>query len=395
MFGHKEREPRSLDFWDKSIRVFAAAISLTSFISLYIWASQISSWDFSDTAFIIQKENVGGIVYRTLPLILINSLFFTAIITYTFFIIGIFVIILKISDPNRIVKFISFLLYNIRVSYIYRKFNKMKINFAEFCNLYNSEFKNKEDRIRRYSNDRSPVYLVTLLIWLIYFIIASIILVLLGWLVFFVIIKLIFRSYDFTYTTDYDYWFFGIFETFFFAPIFFSMTVLFVWHKVKYRKRKVNIILSISLVFAIIVSLSSFNYIYSRGYGTECISLEVEDGVIKDLEMNNAEGQEGKLKHSWAIQSGGKDIAEMLDKNKGNNTYVLASYVYSEDKDYLNIMVFSIRELYKDTEGNTRAKSDLLINKNGNGKSGVLVSIKKSSIAGRYLSNPLCFKGEF
>lgn len=395
MFGHKEREPRSLDFWDKSIRVFAAAISLTSFISLYIWASQISSWDFSDTAFIIQKENVGGIVYRTLPLILINSLFFTAIITYTFFIIGIFVIILKISDPNRIVKFISFLLYNIRVSYIYRKFNKMKINFAEFCNLYNSEFKNKEDRIRRYSNDRSPVYLVTLLIWLIYFIIASIILVLLGWLVFFVIIKLIFRSYDFTYTTDYDYWIFGNYETFFIAAILFSMTVLFVWHKVKYRKRKVNIILSISLVFAIIVSLSSFNYIYSRGYGTECISLEVEDGVIKDLEMNNAEGQEGKLKHSWAIQSGGKDIAEMLDKNKGNNTYVLASYVYSEDKDYLNIMVFSIREIYKDTEGNTRAKSDLLINKNGNGKSGVLVSIKKSSIAGRYLSNPLCFKGEF
>ena len=260
MFGHKEREPRSLDFWDKSIRVFAAAISLTSFISLYIWASQISSWDFSDTAFIIQKENVGGIVYRTLPLILINSLFFTAIITYTFFIIGIFVIILKISDPNRIVKFISFLLYNIRVSYIYRKFNKMKINFAEFCNLYNSEFKNKEDRIRRYSNDRSPVYLVTLLIWLIYFIIASIILVLLGWLVFFVIIKLIFRSYDFTYTTDYDYWIFGNYETFFIAAILFSMTVLFVWHKVKYRKRKVNIILSISLVFAIIVSLSSFNF---------------------------------------------------------------------------------------------------------------------------------------
>ena len=200
--------------------------------------------------------------------------------------------------------------------------------------MYNSEFKNKEDRIRRYSNDRSPVYLVTLLIWLIYFIIASIILVLLGWLVFFVIIKLIFRSYDFTYTTDYDYWIFGNYETFFIAAILFSMTVLFVWHKVKYRKRKVNIILSISLVFAIIVSLSSFNYIYSRGYGTECISLEVEDGVIKDLEMNNAEGQEGKLKHSWAIQSGGKDIAEMLDKNKGNNTYVLASYVYSEDKDY-------------------------------------------------------------
>ena len=105
------------------------------------------------------------------------------------------------------------------------------------------------------------------------------------------------------------------------------------------------------------------------------------------------------MKLSEAIQSGGKDIAEILDKNKGNKTYVLASYVYSEDKDYLNIMVFSIRESYKDTEGKPRAKSDLLINengegKNGEGKSGVLVSIKKSSIAGRYLSNPLCFKGD-
>lgn len=392
MLGNKEREPRSLDFWDKSIRVFAAAISLTSFISLYIWASQISSWDFSDTAFIIQKENVGGIVYRTLPLILINSLFFTAIITYNFFIIGIFVIILKISDPNRIVKFISSLFYNIRVYYIYRKFNKMKINFAEFCNLYNSEFKNKEDRIRKYSNERSPLYLVTFLIWSIYFIFAFIILTLLGVLVFFVVIKLIFRSYDFNHATDYNYWIFGNQETFSIAATLLSMTVLIVWHNC--RKRRVNIILSISLVFGMIVSLSSFNYIYSRGYGTECISLEVEDGVINDSEMNNAEGKEGKLKHSWAIQSGGKDIAEMLDKNKGNNTYVLASYVYSEDKDYLNIMVFSLRELYKDTEGNTRVKSDLLINENGEGKSGVLVSIKKSSISGRYISNPLCFKGE-
>ena len=137
-----------------------------------------------------------------------------------------------------------------------------------------------------------------------------------------------------------------------------------------------------------------FSGVYSKGYGTECISLEVEDSVIKGSGMNNAEGKEGKLKPSWAIQSGGKDIADILDKNKGNNTYVLASYVYSEDKDYLNIMVFSIRELYKDTEGKTRAKSDLLISENGEGKSGVLVSIKKSSIAGRYPSNPLCFKGD-
>ena len=168
---------------------------------------------------------------------------------------------------------------------------------------------------------------------------------------------------------------------------------------VKYREDSHKVLLYRIILWAVIFSISvvpfsMFSGAYSKGYGTECISLEVEDSVIKASEMNNAEGKEGKLKPSWAIQSGGKDIAEILDKNKGNNTYVLASYVYSEDKDYLNIMVFSIRELYKDTEGKTRVKSDLLINKNGEGKSRVLVSIKKSSIAGRYLSNPLCFKGE-
>lgn len=168
---------------------------------------------------------------------------------------------------------------------------------------------------------------------------------------------------------------------------------------VKYREDSHKVLLYRIILWAVIFSISvvpfsMFSGAYSKGYGTECISLEVENSVIKGSEMNNAEGKEGKLKPSWAIQSGGKDIAEILDKNKGDNTYVLASYVYSEDKDYLNIMVFSIRELYKDTEGKTRVKSDLLINKNGEGKSGVLVSIKKSSISGRYLSNPLCFKGE-
>ena len=181
-------------------------------------------------------------------------------------------------------------------------------------------------------------------------------------------------------------------------------------HKVLFYR----IILWVVIFSISVVPFSMFSGAYSKGYGTECISLDLEDSMIKVSEMNNAEGKEGKLKPSWVIQSGGKDIAEILeknkgnntiqsggkdiakilDKNKGNNTYVLASYVYSEDKDYLNIMVFSIRKLYKDNEGKTRVKSDLLINKNGEGKSGVLVSIKKSSIAGRYLSNPLCFKGE-
>lgn len=161
-------------------------------------------------------------------------------------------------------------------------------------------------------------------------------------------------------------------------------------HKVLFYR----IILWVVIFSISVVPFSMFSGAYSKGYGTECISLDLEDSMIKVSEMNNAEGKEGKLKPSWVIQSGGKDVAEMLDKNKGKNTYVLASYVYSEDKDYLNIMVFSIRKLYKDNEGKTRVKSDLLINKNGEGKSGVLVSIKKSSIAGRYLSNPLCFKGE-
>ena len=44
-----------------------------------------------------------------------------------------------------------------------------------------------------------------------------------------------------------------------------------------------------SAIVLAIVPIFVFSGVYSKGYGTECISLEVEDSLIKGSEMNNAE----------------------------------------------------------------------------------------------------------
>ena len=167
---------------------------------------------------------------------------------------------------------------------------------------------------------------------------------------------------------------------------------------VKYRQDTHKVLFYRIILWVVIFSVSvvpffMFNTAYSKGYGTECVSLETEDNMIVESSVKMGNGEEGKKKMSEVIQSGGGYITDILNEGKGNKKYVLSSYVYSEDKDYLNIMVFSIREWYIDDRGNDRIGNDLLINNKGEGRNGVLVSIKKSSIKNRFVSIPLCFNG--
>jgi len=345
----KKESKNLLENIDKILKIISVYLTIWGALNIFLWASYISSWNLADTAFIIQQEGISGGVSRMFALI--------------------------VSYAIMILIFFASLIIFIGVPIIFGKW----------------VYKKLKSRI-----DRRYYFLLC-----IFCVIASIFLfAAICWIVV-CIYKNILHGDDSPVDGYFDYWvikdFVGPFIIFSTAGYCIAMIK---WGRHKLGgKKEVGLYRRVFLIFpAIFLAISSFfvfSGVYSKGYGTECISLEVEDSLIKGSEMNNAEGKEGKLKPSWVIRSGGKDIAEILDKNTGNKTYVLASYVYSEDKDYLNIMVFSIRESYKDTEGKTRAKSDLLINeKNGKGKSGFLVSIKKSSIAGRYPSNPLCFPAE-
>ncbi len=348
----KKESKNLLENIDKILKIISVYLAIWGALNIFLWASYISSWNLADTAFIIQQEGISGGVSRMFALI------------------ASYAIMILISFVSLIV-FIGFPI--IFGKWVYEK------------------LKSRKDR-RCYFG--LCIFCVTISIFLLAAICLTVVF----------IYKNILHGDDSPVDGYFDYWVMedlvGPFIIFSIAAFCIATRKFFFGDRHKLGGKKEvglygrRVFLKYSAIVLAILPFFVFSGVYSKGYGTECISLEVEGSVIKGSEMSNAEGKEGKLKPSWAIQSGGKDIAEILDKNKGNNTYVLASYVYSEDKDYLNIMVFSIRELYKDTEGKTRAKSDLLINKNGEGKSGVIVSIKKSSIAGRYLSNPLCFKGD-
>lgn len=185
---------------------------------------------------------------------------------------------------------------------------------------------------------------------------------------------------------------------FVFILIWFAILAIFF---IRYRENSndaliYRIILRVFISFVLLSPFFMFGSAYSKGYGTECVSLESEDNMIVESSARMGNEEEGKkiLKISEVIQSGGGYIADILSEGKGSKNYVLSSYVYSEDKDYLNIMVFSMREWYKDDRGNDRTGNDLLIDKKGEGRNGVLVSIKKSSIKNRFISFPLCFNGK-
>ncbi len=342
------------DILGKTLKVAPLYMTALGAFHVFSWAFFVSSGNPVDTSFLIQKEGITGGISRALALIVPHAM-----------------MSLIASVPCVAAIILIFLPLKCGMWVHEKARNKFKCRFLHFscscaCGL---------------------LLFITFL-----------------YLIYNVICMALNSSFvkNFSFDKHFDYW---VRPENFLIPIFLILIPSVVFFIKTIREYNYNDLLhKIPLVFIFTILFAPFFMFipnYSDGYGTECILVEVEDSKVVNSSIRTNNGREVKeyMKLSEAIQSGGKDIAEILDKNKGNKTYVLASYVYSEDKDYLNIMVFSIRESYKDTEGKPRAKSDLLINengegKNGEGKSGVLVSIKKSSIAGRYLSNPLCFKGD-
>ena len=336
---HEETKKESknlLENIDKIVKIIAAYMVTWGAVNIYLWASYISSWNLADTAFIIQQEGIGGGVSRM----------FALIVSYA--------IMILISFASLIV-FIGFPI--IFGKWVYEKL-KSRID-------------------RRY-------YFVLC----IFCVIASIFLLASIYVTVVFIYKNILHGDDSSVDGYFYYWvngedFAGPFIIVSIAAFCIAMIKFFFWDRHKLGGKKEvglygrRVFLIYSAIVLAIAPIFVFSGVYSKGYGTDCMYL-----IIKE---DSSENQKNYIYSS--ISSGGKNIADELSKKVDGKEhgYTLSSYVYSEDKDYLNVMVFSVRKISEDgTLGN-----DLL-----GYESGVLMSIKKSSIAGRYASHPYCFNGK-
>jgi len=336
-----------LDVMGKIPGILPLYVTALGTFHIFLWAFNVSSGSIGDTAFIIQKEGVGGGVSRILALIVPHLMML---------LIGLF--------PN-----VVFVGYGI---WVYGKtrdaFNGKIAHF-----LYSFAFG------------------FLAFICALYFTYLGVHALLNGGFV-----------NNFYFNESFGYWIEpeNIIPQIIFVFILIWFAILAIFF-IRYRENSndaliYRIILRVFISFVLLSPFFMFGSAYSKGYGTECVSLEAEDNMIVESSARMGNEEEGKkiLKISEVIQSGGGYIADILSEGKGSKNYVLSSYVYSEDKDYLNIMVFSMREWYKDDRGNDRTGNDLLIDKKGEGRNGVLVSIKKSSIKNRFISFPLCFNGK-
>ena len=332
----KKESKNLLENIDKILKIISVYLAIWGALNIFLWASYISSWNLEDTAFIIQQEGIGGGVSRM----------FALIVSYA--------IMILISFASLIV-FIGFPI--IFGKWVYEKL-KSRID-------------------RRY-------YFVLC----IFCVIASIFLLASIYVTVVFIYKNILHGDDSSVDGYFYYWvngedFAGPFIIVSIAAFCIAMIKFFFWDRHKLGGKKEvglygrRVFLIYSAIVLAIAPIFVFSGVYSKGYGTDCMYL-----IIKE---DSSENQKNYIYSS--ISSGGKNIADELSKKVDGKEhgYTLSSYVYSEDKDYLNVMVFSVRKISEDgTLGN-----DLL-----GYESGVLMSIKKSSIAGRYASHPYCFNGK-
>lgn len=332
----KKESKNLLENIDKILKIISVYLAIWGALNIFLWASYISSWNLEDTAFIIQQEGIGGGVSRM----------FALIVSYA--------IMILISFASLIV-FIGFPI--IFGKWVYEKL-KSRID-------------------RRY-------YFVLC----IFCVIASIFLLASIYVTVVFIYKNILHGDDSSVDGYFYYWvngedFAGPFIIVSIAAFCIAMIKFFFWDRHKLGGKKEvglygrRVFLIYSAIVLAIAPIFVFSGVYSKGYGTDCMYL-----IIKE---DSSKNQKNYIYSS--ISSGGKNIADELSKKVDGKEhgYTLSSYVYSEDKDYLNVMVFSVRKISEDgTLGN-----DLL-----GYESGVLMSIKKSSIAGRYASHPYCFNGK-
>lgn len=338
---HEETKKESknlLENIDKIVKIIAAYMVTWGAVNIYLWASYISSWNLADTAFIIQQEGIGSGVSRM----------FALIVSYTIMILISFAsLIILIGLPIITVRWV---------------------------------FKNVQGQLGKK---------LSLLIYICCGICSFGTCAIIYNMV--IVCVSIFYMDDSSVDGYFDYWVKG--ENFAIPFIVVSvmafviaMIKFFSWDRYKLEsKEEVDLYIKrVFLIYSAIVlaifPIFVFSSVYSKGYGTDCMYL-----IIK---KDSAEKQKNYIYSS--ISSGGKRVADKLsEKADGKeHIYTLSSYVYSEDKDYLNVMVFSVREMSDNTPDGTPG-NDLL-----GYKSGVLMSIKKSSIDGRYASHPYCFNGK-
>lgn len=336
----KKESKNLLENIDKILKIISVYLAIWGALNIFLWASYISSWNLADTAFIIQQEGISGGVSRM----------FALMVSY-----AIMTLISFISLISLIV-FIGF-----------------PIIFGKWV------YEKLKSRI-----DRRYYFMLC-----IFCVITSISLLAAICLTVVCIYKNILHGDDSPVDGYFDYWvmkdFVGPFIIVSIAAYCIAMIKFFFWGRHKLGgKKEVGLYRRVFLIclaiFLAILSIFVFSGVYSKGYGTDCMYL-----IIKE---DSAEKQKNYIYSS--ISSGGKNIADELSKKVDGkeHIYTLSSYVYSEDKDYLNVMVFSVREMSDNTPGGTPG-NDLL-----GYKSGVLMSIKKSSIDGRYASHPYCFNGK-
>lgn len=335
----KKESKNLLENIDKIVKIIAAYMVTWSAVNIFLWASYISSWNLADTAFIIQQEGISGGLPKMFALIGSHIIVILSILVF-------FVSLIILIGPPVILG----IWINAKIQ-------------------------------RRRSEQFSLVPSISVGIVL-FFIILGVYL----WLIVDILKRIFYMNY-FSVDEYFEYWMEEDLHKLFLVicamVLIGACITIYLEYKGKLTGKKediissVKIISSMVLIVFIVFSFFTFTGVYSKGYGTDCMYLNISE--------DSSENQKNYIYSS--ISSGGKNIAdELSEKADGKeHGYTLSSYVYSEDKDYLNVMVFSVRETPKGgAPGN-----DLL-----GYKSGVLMSIKKNSIDGRYASNPYCFNGK-
>jgi hypothetical protein len=341
----KKERIKLLENIDKILKIIAIYLAVWGALHIFLWASYISSWNLADTAFIIQHEGIGGGVSRMFALIVAHVIMLLGVSIFFALLISL------IGFPVIFGKWI-FVKFNNRLD----KTNSLIIcifsGFVLFCIL-------------------AVVY-----IWMIAFIFTN-----------------IFYMENFSMDGYFDYWSKG---KNIFMPLFVVSAMVLIGAFIKFlfvdksaliSEKDILSYIKKTLFICLIIVLMIFPFfvftdVYSKGYGTECIYLKVEEGSY-----------ETQRKYIYdSISSGGDEVIDELSGkvNGKERIYSLSGYIYSEDKDNLNIMVFSLRQFfYSNDENEYRPGIDLL-----GYKRGVLMSINKKSIEDRHVSNPYCFNGK-
>ena len=341
----KKESIKLLENIDKILKITAIYLTVWGALHIFLWASYISSWNLADTAFIIQHEGIGGGVSRMFALIVAH-----------------FIMLLCVS-----------ILFALLISLLGFPVLFGKWVFVKFKNRLN---KTNSLIICIFSGIVLFLILVVLYIWAVAFIFTN-----------------VFHMENFSMDGYFDYWsrakniFMPLFVCSVLVLIGAFMKFLFIDKTALISEKNILSYIKKTLLICLIIVLIIFPFfvftdVYSKGYGTECVYLKVKEGSY-----------ETQRKYIYdSISSGGDEVIDKLSGkvNGRERIYSLSGYIYSEDKDNLNIMVFSVRQFfYSNDENEYRPGIDLLGHRKG-----ILMSIKKKSIEDRHVSNPYCFNGK-